>query len=237
MVQDSKEASQILVSMLAVEAELAELGIGKDRQNEQQRFMFRGIDDVLNALSGLFAKHRILVFPKTLARVVTDRVSKKGDPLYDVAVHMEYHFKSAIDGSVEIADMWGEAMDQGDKATGKAKSMAYKELMFQVFCIPIEGNPENRDADYTSHETGRKPAPRAEPENPPAEKPRESDGPETIKQALKRLVKNDANRDKLAKKLEAAYGVALLDQLPAEKHAEAIIKAEKFVAEQAARRK
>jgi hypothetical protein len=57
---------------------------------------------------------------------------------------MEFTLASAIDGSTTLAQMFGEAMDSGDKATNKAMSAAYKYMAMQVFCIPTEGD---NDAD------------------------------------------------------------------------------------------
>ena len=61
-----------------------------------------------------------------------------------VVVDMNFHFTSAIDGSVCTVRMAGESMDTGDKATNKAMSAAYKYACMQTFCIPTEGD---NDAD------------------------------------------------------------------------------------------
>ena len=45
----------------AVQAELAQTGITKDRRNQQQGYNFRGIDDVFNALSPLLARHGLCI--------------------------------------------------------------------------------------------------------------------------------------------------------------------------------
>lgn len=241
MVQSNAEqitAPRVLVDMVNVERALAGIGIGKNRNNTQQGFKFRGIDDVLNALSGLLAEHNLIVLPKMLSREVVERVSRKGDPLFDVIVHVAYRFRSAVDGSEEVVDIYGEMMDQTDKGTGKALSAAYKSGMIQAFCIPIEGSPEERDGDFTTHELGRKEAPRREPEpEAPASRPEKaSAGPETVEDAIKRLVSADGLRTQLSARICKAYNVAVLDQIADADVADAIKSAEKFVAAQAARR-
>lgn len=55
----------------------------------------------------------------------------------------------------------GEGLDKGDKASGKLMSYAYKNLMFQLFCIPVEGQPDPDTDGYErpeDMEPVRKPA-------------------------------------------------------------------------------
>lgn len=134
----------------AVQADLSQVGIAKNRRNTQGAgFNFRGIDDVLNALSPLLAKHGLVIVPRMLSRQCTERSSKAGGALFYVTVEAEFDFVSAEDGSKTTARMIGEAMDSGDKATNKAMSAAYKYAAFQTFAIPTEGTP---DADAETHE-------------------------------------------------------------------------------------
>ena len=57
------ENLQVFKSIAEVMAELSEIGISKDRRNEQQKYKFRGIDDIYNTLSGLLSKHKICIIP------------------------------------------------------------------------------------------------------------------------------------------------------------------------------
>lgn len=137
----------------AVQAALSTDGIGKNRKNTQgSGYMFRGIDDVYNALSPLLAKNALVIIPRMLARTCEERQSKAGGALFYVTVEAEFDFVSAEDGSKATARTFGEAMDSGDKATNKAMSAAYKYAAFQTFAIPTEGNP---DADAETHEVVR----------------------------------------------------------------------------------
>lgn len=38
--------------------------IGKDKRNLEQKFSYRGIDDMYNELHALFAKHEVTVMPQ-----------------------------------------------------------------------------------------------------------------------------------------------------------------------------
>ena len=137
-------------SINAVQADLAKTGITKDRTNTQGAgYKFRGIDDVLNALSPLLSKHGLCILPRVLTRQCEERQSKAGGALFYVTVEAEFDFVCAEDGSKHTVKTFGEAMDSGDKATNKAMSAAYKYAAFQAFSIPTEGD---NDADANTHE-------------------------------------------------------------------------------------
>lgn len=144
----------------AVQADIGKDGIAKGRmaQGFGAGYAFRGIDDVYAALSPLLAKHGLVIIPRCLERIESQRSSGNNKILYFVAVKMEFDFISAEDGSKHTACTYGEAMDSGDKATNKAMSIAYKYACFQTFAIPTEGD---NDPDATVHE----PAPARKQQN------------------------------------------------------------------------
>ncbi|MDI3361192.1 ERF family protein [Lelliottia sp. V89_10] len=131
----------------AVAREMAEVGISKDRENRQQGFSFRGIDQVYNALAPMLAKHGLVILPRITERTVTERVTPKGAVLFYVVVKAEFDFVATEDGSKHTVVTYGEAMDSGDKATNKAMSIAYKYAAFQTFCIPTEQTAIDPDSE------------------------------------------------------------------------------------------
>jgi hypothetical protein len=133
----------------AVQAALAKDGISKSRNNQQQGYKFRGIDDVYNALSPLLAEHGLCILPRCTDRICVERINAKGTALFYVTVRAEFDFVSSEDGSKHTVTTYGEAMDSGDKATNKAMSAAYKYAAMQAFSIPTEGD---NDADAHTHE-------------------------------------------------------------------------------------
>lgn len=143
------ENLQVFKSIAEVMTELSEIGISKDRRNEQQKYKFRGIDDIYNTLSGLLSKHKICIIPYCQNRQSVERVTKSGGVSFYTTVTVKYDIISAIDGSKVECCTVGEAMDTADKSTNKAMSAAYKYLCLQVFCIPTEGD---NDADATTPE-------------------------------------------------------------------------------------
>ncbi|MBS6510387.1 MAG: ERF family protein [Clostridiales bacterium] len=139
----------------AIPAIMQELGaIGKGKRNTQHGFMYRGVDDVMNALNPLLAKYKVFVVPEVLEQTREERKSSKGGLLIYSICRIRFTFW-ASDGSNLQTVVIGEGMDSGDKATNKAMSIAFKYACFQVFCIPTEEMP---DADSDSP----KPEPRPE---------------------------------------------------------------------------
>lgn len=148
----------IYQAIAKVMATLAREGISKGRENKQQGYKFRGIDDVYNALAPALCDAGLIVIPKCISRELIERESKSGGALFYVTVQASYLMIAVSDGSsVEAGPFYGEAMDSGDKATNKAMSAAYKYWAMQTFAIPTEGD---NDADATTHEVA---APKMEP--------------------------------------------------------------------------
>jgi len=140
--------SLVYGKILGVMADMAKVGIGKDKRNQQQGFNYRGVDDVMNALAPILSKHGLLVLPRVLKRDVLQRESKSGGTLFCVALEMEFDFIAAEDGSKHtVGPVIGEGMDSGDKASNKAMSIAYKYACFQAFCIPTEATAVEADAE------------------------------------------------------------------------------------------
>ena len=122
----------------ALNAIMADIGsIGKERQNQQQHFMFRGIDQVMNTLKPLLAKHHVNIIPEVVDMKREERRSGSGGTLMYSILTVKHHFV-ATDGSEVVSTTIGEGMDSGDKASNKAMSIAFKYACFQVFCIPTE---------------------------------------------------------------------------------------------------
>lgn len=117
---------------------MADVGaIGKDKTNVQQKFKYRGVDDVMNALQPAMVKHGIFVVPEIIEQRREERQTKTGGNLIYSVCTVRYTFY-AQDGSSVQCVVIGEGMDSGDKATNKAMSIAFKYACFQVFCIPTE---------------------------------------------------------------------------------------------------
>jgi hypothetical protein len=141
-------APLVYAAITAVTAELASAGIPKTRFNAVDEYSYRSIDDLLNRLAPLLAKHRLCVLPTVRERQATERLGDNLQLLINVALHVSFTLVSAEDGSSHSVEAYGEALDAGDKATAKAMSAAYKSAMLQTFCIPLGAD---EDADAANH--------------------------------------------------------------------------------------
>ena len=132
----------------AIPAIMGEINaVGKNKKNLQQGFMYRGIDDVMNAINPALVHHKVFIVPEILEQSREERQTNKGANLIYSICKMRFRF-CAEDGSSIEAVTIGEGMDSGDKATNKAMAIAFKYACFQVFCIPTE---EMKDPDAESH--------------------------------------------------------------------------------------
>jgi hypothetical protein len=156
---DKTEKPLIYESMQRVMAEVG--AIEKLKQNKEQGFRFRGIDDVYNALHLAMAKHGVFTTSEVVAIYDAERTTKSGSVMMARRVHLRYTFW-APDGSFVLSEGIGEAMDTGDKATNKCFSAAHKYVLLQAFCI---GTEDIAEADAESPEAVA-PKPPAKPEAP-----------------------------------------------------------------------
>nr|WP_321298383.1 ERF family protein [uncultured Sphaerochaeta sp.] len=149
--------------------------IGKDQQNKQQGFKFRGIDDVYNAVHPIFAKHGVFTVPTVLSERTEERQTRSGGNLIYRILTMKYTF-FASDGSSVEAVVIGEGMDSGDKGANKGMAIAHKYALLQTLCIPTEDmvDPDSEVPESSTRkpDTGRpvqqnRPEPSRKPEGKP----------------------------------------------------------------------
>lgn len=170
---------------------MKEIGaVGKNQRNDQQNFMYRGIDAVMNAINPALVNNGIFVVPQILEQFREDRQTRSGGTLIYSICKVKYTF-FADDGSNISAIVIGEGMDSGDKATNKAMSIAFKYACFQVFCIPTE---EMIDPDAECHEVVPK----------KSDSKKEAANSEVNIDVLKQILKNNEITDEFLFKL---YGI------------------------------
>lgn len=123
--------------------------VGKDSFNEQQKFKFRGVDAVVNAVAAAFDEYGVIAVPM-LDRYDYDgsvEIGKNRSLMGHAKVQVTYRFYGPA-GDYFDARVPGEAMDSGDKATAKAMSVAYRICLLQTLNLPT-GDP---DPDSTTYE-------------------------------------------------------------------------------------
>jgi hypothetical protein len=152
-------APSVYAAINAVSAELASHGIAKDRLNQIDDYRYRSIDDLLDRLAPLLAKHRLCVLPRALKRTLAERQDEGQRVLFHVSLKVAFTLTSVDDGSSHVVEVFGEALDASDKATAKAMSAAYKSAMIQTFCIPLCGAEDPDRASPRTFSTTHSPEP------------------------------------------------------------------------------
>lgn len=124
---------QIFAQLAAIQREIEAVKKNKTMMGGAS-YKYRGIDDVMNALHSLFAKHEVVITSK-IAECDTALAANQKET--HAIAKVEYRFY-AKDGSFVENLAIGEGMDNRDKAISKALSQAYKNVLLQVFLIPTE---------------------------------------------------------------------------------------------------
>ena len=141
-----KKSRSIFERLLDVMAEVG--AIGKGQENKFDKYKFRGIDDVYNALHPALVKHGVIVAPEVMECTTDTYETAKGAVMRSAVLKVRYHFHGADNTTMSVVVM-GEGADRGDKAINKAHSSAFKTALFQTLCIPTE---EKSDSEHESPE-------------------------------------------------------------------------------------
>jgi len=150
---DTLEHTETAVDMVPmpiherVEAVMDEVqSVGKDGFNKNQKYNFRGIDAVVNAVGPAFRRHGVVPVPVLQSVNYRDVKSAGGSPQREVTVIVRYEFTGPAGDTIAVT-VPGEAMDSGDKGTAKAMSVAYRIALLQLLCIPTD-EPDPDEASY-----------------------------------------------------------------------------------------
>lgn len=119
--------------------------VGKTGVNQQQGYNFRGIDAVVNALGPAMRTHGVVPVPRKVKVAYRETMTTGNKPTREVTVQVTYRFY-APDGSYVDAKVIGESLDQSDKGSAKAMSVAYRIALLQVFALPTD--EPDPDAQY-----------------------------------------------------------------------------------------
>ena len=176
--------------------------IDKTRKNEQQGFMFRGIEDFMNELHNSFAKHGIVILPHESEHIQESYEVKnsKGELKlqFRTRVHMEFKFVSTEDGCFVEAVGWGEAADNADKGYNKTKSIALKYVLMQMFLVPTKdiADPDKETPEEVTAPSSRRSHLERKEKTAPAPAP--SDDSDDL-YLVKQLIKEAKTKDDLLK--------------------------------------
>ena len=123
--------------------------VRKDSKNQAQRFLFRGIDAVMNAVGPALRKHGVVILPEDVEVHRSNGTTANGKQTAEVVLKVTYRVYGPNGDSVH-GKVAAEAMDFGDKAVAKAMSVAYRTFLLQALTIPTD----EPDPDSESYERG-----------------------------------------------------------------------------------
>lgn len=146
--QEQTQGKEIYIRLGRIMEEVSP--ISKDRENSQQRFKFRGIEDVMNSLHELFKKHGVVIATEIVNHEYHDIETKSGSKGYHHLSRVAFDLVCCADGSSHRITTLGEAMDYGDKGATKTLSIALKYALLNFFLIPTEETAKD-DPDSQSH--------------------------------------------------------------------------------------
>ena len=123
--------------------------VRKDSKNQAQRFSFRGIDAVMNAVGPVLRKYGVVILPEDVEVHRSNGTTASGKQTAEVVLKVTYRIYGPAGDSVH-GRVAAEAMDFGDKAIAKAMSVAYRTFLLQALTIPTD----EPDPDSESFERG-----------------------------------------------------------------------------------
>ena len=137
----------------AISAVAAEIGaVGKDqkmRAGAGGSYNYRGLDDLVDAVHPLLAKHGVVFAPHEID--ILDSLEKKtrsGSVQYHLRALVTYIIHGPAGDHIR-ATVLAESADHGDKAGNKLMSAAYKYAIGQVLSVPY--SMDDQDASATQH--------------------------------------------------------------------------------------
>lgn len=124
----------------ALAAAAAEVGaVAKTDRNTAQKFLFRGVDAVVNAVAPALRHHHVVGPVPTLVSAAHEEVgrSRSGARITRVDVVVSYALYGPGGDRLE-GTVAAEATDTADKATAKAMSVALRTFLLQALCLPTD---------------------------------------------------------------------------------------------------
>lgn len=206
----AEKEAQIHTAICAVMSDIK--AVGKDKQNQEQKFAYRSIDAIYNELHSIMARHGVYNTAKVLSKERGEYISKSGSQWKTTSLTVEYTFW-AKDGSNVATQAAGRGSDTSDKDESKAMAMAHKYALAQMFLIPTEDDDSDGASPEQSAPAKAKAAPAAAkpaPKATEAAKPAAAAKPALQAQEKKAYGKADAD-PKMCANFAANISSALKD--------------------------
>lgn len=127
--------------------------LAKGDRNDFHKFMFRGIDSVMNAVGPKLRKHGVMVIPSSM-ELRTDTAPSSGGKLTQIVRVLMQYTVIGKNGDSFTGSAWGEANDTADKATAKAESVAYRTFLLQALTLPTHDTDPDAEGEVLRQKPG-----------------------------------------------------------------------------------
>jgi hypothetical protein len=128
--------------------------VAKTGRNEDQNYVFRGIDGTVNALGPAMRSAGVFVVPELVESSHRDALTTRGNKTREATVKVRYTFY-AEDGSHVSVLVEGESLDSSDKGTAKAFSVALRIALLQMFMLPTQEPTTDDTGQYHTRAGGQ----------------------------------------------------------------------------------
>jgi len=217
--------------------------VKKGDYNSHQKFNFRGIDAVINAVSPALRKHGVVVVPTVITSDYESvQVGQNRTVMGHARITITYTFY-APDGSNVAATVSAESMDSGDKATAKAYSVAFRTALLQTLCLPTdEADPDSDTYERSPHDAPQReqatriarPQQAAQQSDAPSSKPANKPSGAVITEAQTNFINNLLRQTECDEQLlvdQFGSGIAGMSSQVAKKVIDALLSVRKGEAE------
>jgi hypothetical protein len=148
----------VVQAMNAVMKEVREVKKSQTANIPGQVFQYRGVDQVVVALSAAIRTHGLVIVPAAVESEHWVGQTTKGNAVNYSKVTVKYMIYGP-DGDGEIpGQSVGEAMDSGDKSLSKAMSVAWRTFLLQTFHLPTNDPDPDSEGYEATPRTGGVPA-------------------------------------------------------------------------------
>lgn len=143
------------VAWARVMADVQSIAKGDQRADTGGRYVFRGVDRVVNAVGPALRRHGVLVLPTRILEVeYRESRTTNNKIMQDIAVRVQWTIVGPAGDSLPPVESAGQATDTSDKGTAKAVSVAQRVLFLTALHIPTQDPDVDR-----GHERGERPGP------------------------------------------------------------------------------
>lgn len=130
--------------------------VDKGGYNSAQKFNFRGVDQVTNAVAPALRANGVVVAPLAVVADYRDSVNGKGTAVVEVRGTVTYRW-TGPEGDFFDVTVASEARDFADKATAKFMSVAFRICLLQTLALPTDDpDPDSEYPEVTVDEDALK---------------------------------------------------------------------------------